>query len=73
MNVKKCDFNGPVEKRRSIGGIHPEMFNEEVEFRFEVTIKGTDPKDIEDMLKLFKKSANGFDTTWAMKLQALRG
>ncbi|MGA8367559.1 MAG: hypothetical protein ACLQMT_08470 [Candidatus Acidiferrales bacterium] len=73
MDIKKCEFDYPVENRRSIGGIHPEMFKENVGFRFDVTIEATDPTDIEEMLKLFRKSASDFNDTWEAKLRAVRG
>jgi hypothetical protein len=48
------------------------MFNEDVGFRFEVEIKGTDRKDIEDMLKLFEQTATDFKETWQKKLASLK-
>jgi hypothetical protein len=71
MEIKKCEFDCPVEKRSSTG-LHKGMFNEDVGFRFEVEIKGTDQKDIEDMLKLFEQTATDFKETWQKKLASLK-
>jgi hypothetical protein len=70
MEIKTCEFDCPVEKRSSTG-IHKGMFNEDVGFRFAVEIKGTDRKDIEDMLKLFERTATDFKETWQKKLASL--
>jgi hypothetical protein len=67
MEIKKCEFDCPVENRKSTG-LHKGMFDEDVGFRFEVTIKGTDRKEIEDMLKLFERTATDFKETWQKKL-----
>ena len=47
------------------------MFNEDVGFHFEVEVKGTDRKDIEDMLKLFERATTDFKKTWQEKLASL--
>jgi hypothetical protein len=70
MEIKKCEFNEPVENRSSTG-LHKGMFDEDVRFRFEVKIKGTERKDIEDMLKLFERAATDFKETWRKKLVSL--
>jgi hypothetical protein len=70
IRIKKCEFTEPVEKRSSTG-LHKGMFNEDVAFRFEVEIEGTDRKHIEEMLNLFDRAAAGFKETWQKKLQSL--
>jgi hypothetical protein len=71
MKIKTCEFSLPAENRRSTG-LHEGMFNEDVRFSFEVEIKGTNPKHIEAMLKLFEKTASNFEETWTQKLASLR-
>lgn len=70
MEIKKCQFDCPVEKRYSTG-LYKGMFDEDVDFHFEVTVKGTDRRDIEDMLKLFEKATSDFKQTWQKKLAEL--
>jgi len=71
MKIKKCGFTEPVTKRSSTG-LHEGMFDEDVSFSFEVGIKGTDRKHIEDMLELFEQSSSDFLETWRKKLASLR-
>jgi hypothetical protein len=71
MKIKKCEFTGPVTERRSTV-LHEGMFDEDVRFCFEVEIKGTDPRQIGDMLKLFEQSSSSFLETWRQKLASLR-
>lgn len=71
MEIKKCEFVQPVEKRYSTG-LYKGMFDEDVSFHFEVVVKGTDRKDIEAMLKLFERATTDFKETWQKKLSDLR-
>jgi len=71
MKTKKCEFTGPVEKRRA-SGLFDGMFNEDVSFQFEVVINGTDRKHIEAMLNLFERVATDFRKTWQNKLETFK-
>ena len=64
MDIKKCEFDCPVKDRKMLGGLHDRMFNQDVGFRFEVNVKTTDPKEIQEMLQLFNKAAADFNETW---------
>jgi hypothetical protein len=68
MDIKKCEFDQPVEKMSSTG-LYKGMFNEDVGFRFEVDLKVTDPKEVEEMLKLFNRTAADFNETWKKLLK----
>lgn len=70
MEIKKCEFDAPVEKVSSTG-LHPRMFNQDVGFRFEVDIKVTERKEIEEMLNLFERATTDFKETWRKKLADL--
>lgn len=70
MEIKKCEFNAPVEQISSTG-LHPRMFNQDVGFRFEVDIKVTERKEIEEMLNLFERTTTEFKETWRKKLADL--
>jgi glucan biosynthesis protein len=70
MEIKQCEFDKPAEKRSSTS-LSPRMFNEDVGFRFEVNIKVTDRKQIEEMLKLFEQAAEDFKETWSKKMAGL--
>lgn len=63
MEIKKCEFDHPVE-RKSSTGVYSGMFNEDVGFRFQVRVRVTDPKDVKEMLNLFNKAAADFNDTW---------
>ena len=71
MEIKKCEFDAPIEKLSSTG-LHPKMFNQDVGFRFEVDIKVTDRKEIEEMLTLFERETEDFKETWRKKLADLK-
>ena len=70
MEVKKCEFNHPVENRES-AGMHEEMFNEDVGFWFEVNVNTTDRKDLELMLRGFDQVAADFKKAWQKRLKDL--
>ena len=65
MDIKKCEFDYPVENRRSIGGIHQEMFKENVGFRFDVTIEATDTDQSKNTLTSPQAtSAKSLENEW---------
>ena len=70
MEIKKCQFDQPVEKRYSTG-LYKGMFNEDVTFQFEVDVKVTDRKDLESMLTLFERATTDFKAVWQKKLDEL--
>jgi hypothetical protein len=70
LEIKKCQFVQPVEKRYSTG-LYRGMFNEDVTFEFEVDVKVTDRADLESMLKLFERATTDFKTIWQEKLDKL--
>lgn len=70
MEIKKCQFTQPVEKRYSTA-LYRGMFNDDVAFEFEVDVKVTDRKDLESMLKLFELATTDFKKVWREKLDKL--
>lgn len=70
MEIKQCEFDLPVENRRSTG-FYRGMFNEDVGFRFLVDVKTTDRKELEEMLKLFERATADFKEAWQKKLAEL--
>lgn len=71
MEIKECTFSCPVEKRRSTG-IHPRMFNEDVNFEFNVEIDASKREHLEEMLVLFDKMVSEFKEVWQKKLESVK-
>jgi hypothetical protein len=63
VEIKKCEFDHPAREKSSTG-LYPGIFSEDVGFRFQVNVKVTDPKDVEEMLELFNRAAADFNDTW---------
>lgn len=67
MEIKKCSFTEPVEKR-SLTGLHRGMFDEDVSFEFNVKVDSSKCEHLEEMLRLFDKVASDFKEAWQKKL-----
>jgi hypothetical protein len=68
VEIKMCEFDQPVKGKVSTG-IYEGMFNQDVGFRFQVNVKVTDRKDIEEMLELFNRAVADFNDVWKKALE----
>jgi hypothetical protein len=71
MEIKKCEFTQPVEKRSS-SGLHRGMFDEDVRFELNVTIDSSEREHLEEMLRLFEKMSSSFKEVWGAKLASMK-